>query len=73
MIKTNNLQKKIFFKNLFKIGYSQKIPKKSNLDKIKYLKTITKAFQRRFRQDLINGIIDQECLIISKNLTEMLK
>ena len=73
MIKTNNLQKKIFFKNLFKIGYSQKIPQKSNLDKIKYLKTITKAFQRRFRQDLINGIIDQECLIISINLTKMLK
>ena len=73
MLITNNLQKKIFFKNLFKIGYSQKIPKKSNLDKIKYLKTITKAFQRRFRQDLINGIIDQECLIISKNLTKMFK
>ena len=73
MLKINNLQKKTFFKNLFKIGYSQKIPQKSNLDKIKYLKTITKAFQRRFRQDLINGIIDQECLIISKNLTKMLK
>jgi N-acetylmuramoyl-L-alanine amidase len=73
MLKTNNLQKKIFFKNLFKIGYSQKIPQKSNLDKIKYLKTVTKAFQRRFRQELINGIIDQECLIISKNLTEILK
>ena len=73
MLKINNLQKKTFFKNLFKIGYSQKIPKKSNLDKIKYLKTITKAFQRRFRQELINGIIDQECLIISKNLTEILK
>ena len=73
MIKTNNLQKKIFFKNLFKIGYSKKIPQKSDLDKIKYLKTVTKAFQRRFRQELINGIIDQECLIISKNLTEILK
>jgi N-acetylmuramoyl-L-alanine amidase len=73
MLITNNLQKKIFFKNLFKIGYSQKIPQKSNLDKIKYLKTVTKAFQRRFRQELINGIIDQECLIISKNLTEILK
>ena len=29
---------------------------------------ITKAFQRRFRQELINGVIDQECLIISKKL-----
>ena len=73
MLKINNLQKKIFFKNLFKIGYSQKIPQKSNLNKDKYLKTITKAFQRRFRQKLINGIIDQECLIITKNLIEMLK
>ena len=47
----------------------KKFLQKSNLDKIKYLKTVTKAFQRRFRQELINGIIDQECLIISKNLT----
>ena len=29
---------------------------------------IIKAFQRRFRPSLINGISDQECLIISKNL-----
>ena len=31
-------------------------------------KTLVNAFQRRYRQDLINGKIDQECLIISKNL-----
>ena len=73
MLKIDNLQKKLFLKNLFKIGYSKKIPKKSNLDKIKYIKIVTKAFQRRFRQDLINGIVDQECLIISKNITETLK
>ena len=42
---------------------NEKIVKKST-----YLKLITIAFQRRFRQDLINGIIDQECLLISKNL-----
>lgn len=47
----------IFIKNLYKIGYS-----KQNL------KFIIKAFQRRFRQDSINGIIDRECLQISKNL-----
>ena len=29
---------------------------------------IIKAFQRRFRQDLINGKIDKECFLISKNL-----
>ena len=73
MFKINNLQKKIFLKNIFKIGYSNKTSKKSNLDKVKYIKIITKAFQRRFRQDLINGIVDLECLIISKNLTEILK
>ena len=73
MLKIDNLQKKLFLKNLFKIGYSKKIPKKFNLDKIKYTKIVTKAFQRRFRQDLINGIVDQECLIISKNITETLK
>ena len=27
------------------------------------------AFQRRFRQSLINGKIDKECLLISNNLT----
>ena len=73
MLKIDNLQKKLFLKNLFKIGYSKKIPKKSNLNRIKYTKIVTKAFQRRFRQDLINGIVDQECLIISKNITETLK
>jgi N-acetylmuramoyl-L-alanine amidase len=31
-------------------------------------KFITKAFQRRFRQNLVNGIPDQECFLISKNL-----
>ena len=73
MLKIDNIQKKIFLKNMFKIGYSKKIPKKPNLDKIKYIKLITRAFQRRFRQGLINGIADKECLIISKNLTEILK
>ena len=33
-----------------------------------YLKKLTTVFQMRFRQDLINGIVDKECLIISKNL-----
>tara|TARA_B100000579_G_C22723432_1_gene800568 strand:- start:92 stop:835 length:744 start_codon:yes stop_codon:yes gene_type:complete len=65
-LNTSNLEKEVFFKNLFKIGY----PKKSKLKKHKYLKVLTKAFQRRFRQKLINGIIDQECLIISDNLVQ---
>ena len=53
-----------FIKNLYKIGY----PKNYLLKKYKYLKLLTIAFQRRFRPELINGKIDQECLIISNNL-----
>ena len=41
--------------------------------KKKNIKLLTKAFQRRFRQDLVNGIIDEECLLISKNLTKNLE
>ena len=65
-LKTNEVENEFFFSNLFKIGYSKKIPK--NLSKDKYLIDVTKAFQRRFRQELINGKIDRECLLISKNL-----
>ena len=54
-------EEKIFYKNLFEIGYSKKILNK---------KTLVSAFQRRYRQDLINGKIDQECLLISKNLAK---
>ena len=64
--KINRLQKEFFFKNLFKIGYPKKFSK--DLDKTKYLKKITKTFQRRFRQELVDGKIDQECLLISANL-----
>ena len=63
LIKLNKIEEKNFFKNINKIGY-RKI-KKSNISNNKIL---IKSFQRRFRQSLINGIIDQECLIISKNL-----
>ena len=64
--KTNNIEKKIFIQNLFKIGY----PKNLSINKNEYFQIITKAFQRRFRQEIINGIIDQECLIISENLAK---
>ena len=57
-------EKKVFIKNLYQFGYRQ-IKEKSNNQSIRYL---TKAFQRRFRQDLINGKIDKECLLISKSL-----
>ena len=65
-IKTTNLDKKFFFQNLSKIGYPKKFIK--DLSKEKYQNCIIKAFQRRYRQDLINGKIDKECLLISKNL-----
>ena len=68
-IKTKYLDSQLFIKNLFKIGY----PKNKKIGNKKYIKIITLAFQRRFRQDLVNGIIDQECLLISKNLVKKLK
>ena len=58
-----------FFKNLAKIGY----PKIKFIYETKYTKLITKAFQRRFRQELINGITDQECLLISDNIAKKIK
>ena len=62
--KINYLEEKKFFINLYKIGYT-KIQSKSFNDNKRLL---VKAFQRRFRQGLVNGISDQECLILSKNL-----
>ena len=68
MVNINDLQKKIFYKNVFKIGYSKKISKNLKHKKNNYLIKITKAFQRRFRPAIVNGKIDKECLIISQNL-----
>ncbi len=65
-LKTSKIEKEFFFNNLFKIGYSKKISKNQN--KNSYLRDVTKAFQRRFRQELIDGKIDRECLFIYKNL-----
>ena len=65
-LKTSRIEKEFFFNILFKIGYSKKFIKKDN--KGKYLRDIIKTFQRRFRQELIDGKIDQECLIIGKNI-----
>ena len=35
-----------------------------------YSTYLVKAFQRKYRQNLINGKIDQECFLISKNLVK---
>jgi len=61
---------KYFFKNLQKIGYNFSNPEK--ITKNKYLILLTKAFQRRFRQQIVNGKIDKECYLISKNLLKKL-
>jgi N-acetylmuramoyl-L-alanine amidase len=68
-ITTSKAEKKFFFNNLFKIGYSKK--KNKNIDKNKYLRKLSKTFQGRFRQELVDGKIDQECLLISKNLIKV--
>ena len=65
-LKIRKMEEGFFFNNLFKIGYSKKIPK--DLDKDRYLRDVTKAFQRKFRQELIDSKIDRECLLISENL-----
>ena len=56
-VKTNKIEKRKFFKNVKDIGYS-------STNKM----AVIQAFQRRFRQNLINGIVDQECLQISNSL-----
>tara|TARA_B100000787_G_scaffold103492_1_gene76651 strand:+ start:1424 stop:2167 length:744 start_codon:yes stop_codon:yes gene_type:complete len=65
-LKINKIEKKSFLNNLFKIGYSKKTPK--NINKDRYIRNVVEAFQRRFRQELINSKIDRECLLISANL-----
>ena len=60
----NISDEKFFLKNLNKIGYSNI----KNMNFTKSNKFIITAFQRRFRQELINGKSDKECLLISKNL-----
>ena len=56
-VNTNKIEKRKFFKNVKDIGYSSR-------NKM----AVIQAFQRRFRQNLINGIVDQECLQISNSL-----
>jgi Negative regulator of beta-lactamase expression len=60
-----NSDKIRFFKFLFKIGYFNRILKKEKKNEL------IKSFQRRFRQKLINGKIDQECLLIAKTLSKI--
>ena len=59
-------QESTFLKNLAKIGYNY-VKSAPSISKKKY---VIKAFQRRFRSNLINGFPDKECLLISGNLLE---
>ena len=68
-LKISQIEEDIFFKNLFKIGYSKKYLEDNS--KNKYLRELAKTFQRRFRQELVDGKIDQECLLISKSLIKI--
>ena len=64
-IKTKNLSRKIFFKNLHKIGYRY-----FSLTKIlRTDKSVIKAFQRRFLQNNVNGKIDQKTFNLSHLLS----
>ena len=53
-----------FIKNINKIGYCFSVKKKSFFIKI------VRSFQRHYRKELINGLLDKECLIIAQNLSK---
>jgi len=55
-----------FIKNLKKIGYCVSANNKFSFNKT------TKAFQRHYRKELINGVLDKECIIIAQNLSKKL-
>jgi len=63
--KISNMEITMFVKYLNKIGYFTK-----GLTNTKKLKLV-KSFQRRFRQRLVNGIADRECLIIAEKLIKL--
>ena len=63
--KISNIEILKFIRYLNKIGYFTK-----NLNNNKKLKLV-KSFQRRYRQKLINGKIDRECLIIAEKLSKL--
>ena len=66
-VKLSNDSKLKFLKNLNKIGY-----KKIHSQNLVFnMKILAKAFQRRYRPSLINGVIDKECLYISKSLVKI--
>ena len=73
IINNQNLNKseirKNFFNNLYKIGYRYFDKKKSSKSDL----NVIKVFQRRFRQNNVNGLIDEESFQISHYLARSLK
>ena len=63
--KISNIEMITFIKYLSKIGYLTKNLKNNQKTKL------FKSFQRRFRQKLINGKIDKECLIIAEKISKL--
>ena len=63
-LKINTNDEKLFLNNLYKIGYSKIFGTRHRIKKT----NLIKAFQRRYRQNLISGKIDKECFLISQNL-----
>ena len=61
-----NVNKKNMLKMIKKLGYSRVLTA-GHLNK-----DFTKAFQRRHRQQLVNGIFDQECYLILNNLQKFI-
>ena len=66
---SKNKLRNFFFNNLYKIGYRYFNKKKTSQSDLK----VIKAFQRRFRQNKVNGSIDQESFQISHYLASTLK
>ena len=65
-IRISNKFKSEFINNLKKIGYCFNNKKKTNFSRT------VEAFQRHYRKELINGIIDKECQIIAINVLKKL-
>ena len=63
-LKVSEKNKNLFMLYLRKIGYCLRDKKG------KYIKSVIRAFQRRFRSRIINGKIDNESLEIAKNLVK---
>ncbi len=62
----HNKMRKLFFKNLFKIGYRYFDVKRRSKKDV----NVVKAFQRRFLQKNVSGIIDKKSYIISHFLAK---